>query len=175
MNKTNIIDIAHDLLSKYLNKNQIIVDATCGNGHDTFFVAPKVKCVHAFDIQASAIEHSQALNKNYQNIFYHHTSHENITKIIDHYDGILFNLGYLPKGDKEITTNHITTIQTLKNLHRNQKGFVLIVAYPGHKEGIIEQVAVQSFLDKSDIKYEVLRLPHFTKKDAPIIYFYRYI
>lgn len=174
MNKTNIIDIAHDLLSKYLNKNQIIVDATCGNGHDTFFVASKVKLVHAFDIQATAIENTKVLNKENKNIIYHHTSHEYITKRIDDYDGVIFNLGYLPKGDKQITTNHVTTIQTLKSLHKNQKGFILIVAYPGHTEGIIEQVAIQSFLDKSDIKYEVLRLPHFTKKDAPIIYFYQY-
>ncbi len=174
MNKINIIDIAHDLLSKHLNKDQIIVDATCGNGHDTFFIAPKVKVVHAFDIQISAIENTKALNKDHTNIQYHHTSHEHITKLIDNYDGVIFNLGYLPKGDKQITTNHITTIQTLKSLHKKQKGFILIVAYPGHTEGIIEQVAIQSFLDKSEIKYDVLRLPHFTKKDAPIIYFYQY-
>lgn len=174
MSKINIIDIAHLLLSKHLNKDQIIVDATCGNGHDTYFIAPKVKCVHAFDIQATAIEHTKTLNKAYENIIYHHTSHEHITTLIDHYNGVIFNLGYLPKGNKQITTNHVTTIQTLKNLHKRHQGFVLIVAYPGHTEGIIEQVAVQSFLDKSDIKYEVLRLPHFTKKDAPIIYFYQY-
>ncbi len=174
MKQINVIQIAHKLLEEKLNKNLIIVDATCGNGHDTHFLAPKVKHVHAFDIQQQAISKAKQLNKSYTNITYHHTSHENINVVIPHYDGIIFNLGYLPGGDKHITTNYISTLRTLTAIHDRHNGFVLIVAYPGHIAGFIEQVAIQSFLDKNNIAYEVLKLPHITKKEAPIIYYYTY-
>ena len=174
MKKANVIDLAHNILLKHIKPHMTIVDATCGNGHDTLFLASRVGHVHAFDIQQEALDNTRSLTKDLDNITYHHTSHEHITKLISNYDGVIFNLGYLPKGDKSITTHHTSTVNTLKSLHEKHQGFVLIVAYPGHTEGIIEQVALQSFLDKQDIKYEVIRLPHITKKDAPLIYFYTY-
>lgn len=175
MKKINVIELAHQKLKQILHKDMVVVDATCGNGNDTHFLSPLVKQVHAFDIQSEAIINSKDLNKDFSNITYYHTSHERITEFIKDYGGIIFNLGYLPKGNKLITTTHQTTITTLKRLHKAQKGFILIVAYPGHIEGFIEQVAIQSFLDKLDIIYEVIRLPHITKNEAPIIYFYQYI
>ena len=174
MKKVNIITYAHNLLLKYLNKDMIIVDATCGNGHDTLFLAKHVKHVHAIDIQLEAIHQTKALTNDFTNITFHHKSHEHLNDYIDTYDGVIFNLGYLPGSDKTITTKHTTTIQALVSIHQRHKGFVLIVAYPGHNEGFIEQVAIVSFLDKLDIKYEVIRLPHITQKEAPIIYFYKY-
>lgn len=174
MKKVNVIELAHRLLETKINENSIIVDATCGNGHDTLFLAHRARHVHAFDIQEIAIKNSIELTKDFNNITFYHTTHEHITKHIPQYDGVVFNLGYLPQGDKQITTHHMSTINTLKKLHERHEGFVLIVAYPGHIEGLIEQVAIQSFLDKTDIKYEVIRLPHITKKEAPVIYFYNY-
>ncbi|WP_025725123.1 class I SAM-dependent methyltransferase [Acholeplasma granularum] len=172
MKKTNIITIAHSLLEKLINENSVVIDATCGNGHDTLFLASKVKHVHAFDIQEIALNNTKLLTKDYNNITYHLSSFENITKVINYYDGVVFNLGYLPNGDQSITTQHEKTVQTLKQLYKNRLGFVLLVAYPGHKEGLLEQVAIQSFLDKTNIKYEVIRLPYFTKNEAPIIYYW---
>lgn len=174
MSKVNIIDLAHALLMQHITSDSIIVDATCGNGYDTLFLANQVKHVHAFDIQKTAIENSRTLTRDLKHITFYLDSHENIHKHITDYHGVIFNLGYLPGGDKSITTHHVSTINTLKNLHQLKQGFVLIVAYPGHIEGMIEQVALQSFLDKNAITYRIIRLPHITKSEAPIIYFYDY-
>lgn len=172
MKRQNVIELAHSLLQEVITPQMTIVDATCGHGYDTLFLAKHVFHVHAFDIQETAILSSKNLTKGFDNITYHHASHELITDLIDDYDGVIFNLGYLPQSDKKITTNYETTIKTLNKLHKNQKGFVLIVAYPGHIEGLKEAVAIQSFLDKLHIKYRVIRLDRITKKEAPFIFYF---
>lgn len=174
MQNVKITEVAHHILEKHINSNSIIIDATCGNGHDTLFLAQRVKLVHAFDVQEVAINHTKALTKDYNNVIYHHTSHENITELIPDYDGIIFNLGYLPGSDKKILTNYVTTIHTLDLIHDRHKGFVLIVAYPGHTEGLMESVAITSWLDKNRIKYEIIKTSQDTEKEPPFIYFWNY-
>ncbi|WP_162163903.1 tRNA (mnm(5)s(2)U34)-methyltransferase [Acholeplasma hippikon] len=174
MKRKTVTDLAHNLLLSNINKESVIVDATAGNGHDTLFLAQHVKHVHAFDIQLQAINNSKELTKDYSNITFHHTSFENITKITPYYDGVIFNLGYLPGSDKQIKTNYHTTIQTLDKLHEKKMGFIEIVAYPGHIEGFIESVAIQSWLDKNKIKYRVIKLPFDTKNEPPFIFYWNY-
>lgn len=77
-----------------------IIDATCGNGHDTLFLASRVEHVHAFDIQQEALDNTRHLTKDLDNITFHHTSHEHITKLISNYDGVIFNLGHTVFYDK---------------------------------------------------------------------------
>src|SRR5690606_6589395 len=135
MKRINVTDLYHNLLGKLMTKESIIVDATCGNGHDTLFLAKRVKHVYAFDIQQSAINHSKLLTRNYNNVTYYLKSHTLITELVETYDGVVFNLGYLPGSDKLITTHRDTTILALKKLHLKKRGFIILVAYPGHKEG----------------------------------------
>ena len=69
-----ITDIAHMLLEKHIKVGDTVIDATCGNGHDTLFLATLVGTtgiVHAYDIQALAIQNSKELTKNYNNIIFH--------------------------------------------------------------------------------------------------------
>ncbi len=174
MKKIHVTDIAHQIILNEVNKQSIIVDATCGNGHDTLFLAQHVKHVHAFDIQKAAIDQSKASTKDYPNITYHQKSHTTITKAVDDYDGVIFNLGYLPGKSHLVTTTYLTTIEALELLHKNKKGFILVVGYPGHIEGLKEVVAIQSFLDKHTIKYQVIKLPYETKNEAPFIFFWKY-
>lgn len=172
--KENIILKAHDLILENINKDSIVVDATCGNGHDTLFLAERVKLVYAFDIQEEAIHQTQNRLKDFNNVKYILDSHENILNYVTDYDGVIFNLGYLPGSDKLIKTNHKTTIKTLENLNQNKKGFILLVIYPGHLEGFIESVAITSWLDKKNIKYRVIRNPYKTEKESPYIIFWNY-
>ena len=85
-------------------------------------------------------------------------SHENINITLKDYKGkislILFNLGYLPNGNKNITTNHKTTLRAVKNSLDllNNKGIILIVFYP-HKEGILESKTIKNYLEKNNINY----------------------
>lgn len=174
MRKKTMVELSHQILLSQINKSSILVDATLGNGYDSLFLAPLVKEIHAFDIQKEAIDASKVLLKDYSNIKYYLKSHVYITDMIPDYNGVLFNLGYLPKSDKKIKTHYETTLLAIDKLNQNQKGFILVVAYPGHDEGLMEYVALQSYLDKKEISYEVHKLPHITLKDAPVIFFWKY-
>lgn len=70
-------------------------------------------------------------------------------------DGGMFNLGYLPRGDKSITTLRPTTLEAIqKALSMLKKDGVLVVAvYPGHPEGELEGRMVQSFASRLDKYY----------------------
>ena len=50
------LEMAHDFLAQVITQEDIVVDATMGNGHDTFFLAKLAKQVYAFDIQEQALE-----------------------------------------------------------------------------------------------------------------------
>ena len=50
------LEMAHDFLAEVVTKEDIVVDATMGNGHDTLFLAKLAKKVYAFDIQEQALE-----------------------------------------------------------------------------------------------------------------------
>ena len=52
-------ELAHLLLSDIIRKGDTVVDATCGNGHDTIFLAAltgEEGKVIAYDIQEAAIQ-----------------------------------------------------------------------------------------------------------------------
>ena len=53
------LEMAHDFLAEVVTKEDIVVDATMGNGHDTLFLAKLAKKVYAFDIQEQALEKTQ--------------------------------------------------------------------------------------------------------------------
>ena len=53
------LEMAHDFLAEVVTKEDIVVDATMGNGHDTLFLAKLAKKVYAFDIQEQSLEKTQ--------------------------------------------------------------------------------------------------------------------
>ena len=50
------LQMAHTFLAEVVTKEDIVVDATMGNGHDTLFLAQLARKVYAFDIQEQAVE-----------------------------------------------------------------------------------------------------------------------
>lgn len=59
MNLRGILPFAHDTLRKVVRSGDYVVDATCGNGHDTLLLAELVGVnghVLGFDIQQLAID-----------------------------------------------------------------------------------------------------------------------
>ena len=54
------LEMAHDFLTQVIIKDDIVVDATMGNGHDTLFLAKLAKQVYAFDIQEQALEKNKS-------------------------------------------------------------------------------------------------------------------
>ena len=163
----NTTAIARAICQNYINEFRnccseeaaplIAVDATCGNGNDTLWLAESCDRVYGFDIQQSAISQTAALLEAHgladkARLFC--DSHANMAKdISEEIAVIVFNLGYLPSGDKNITTDAETTLSALASslslLRVN--GLLCVTMYPGHPAGKAEREAVLAWaalLDK---------------------------
>ncbi len=131
--------VSHGIIEKYVGNKIIAVDGTLGNGFDCDFLSDHFKKVYAFDIQSIAIENYRAKNKS--NVELIQDSHESLKEYIrENIDVAIYNLGFLPGGDKSITTNYSSTIKSIEAaLHLlNSGGFVIIAVYIGHEAGAIE-------------------------------------
>ena len=87
-------------------------------------------------------------------------------------DFIIYNLGYLPKGNKNIKTNKNTTSVSLKKSLDllNDNGIILITCYIGHEGGIEEKDAVEELLKGLDQKkYNVIKYDFINQKNFPPI------
>ena len=148
------------ICQRFIKKGDITVDATCGNGNDTLMLSLLSKKVYAFDIQKKAIEKTNDLLKrnNINNVTLINDSNELIDKYLNDFKGkislVIYNLGYLPNGNKNITTNRKSTLTSIKKAFNmlNSKGIILVVFYP-HEEGKKEKEVVLDYLNKNDIKY----------------------
>ena len=145
-----------------VREKDIVIDATVGNGNDTLFLASLVKKgqVIGYDIQKEAIDKTKKLVKDFNNVVLLNESHENIYKLDlkNKVSLILFNLGYLPGGDKSITTTSSSTLKAIKGSLKllNNKGKILVVFYP-HKEGKKEEKKVLNYLKEHDFDYDIKR------------------
>ena len=143
------------LISKAkINKGDTVVDATMGNGNDTAFLCGIVGedgKVYAFDIQEQALVKTKERlsDMNFQNrVELIHDGHENIDEYVqERVRLIIYNLGYLPKGDHSITTNSETTIESIKKglMLLEDAGLIVLVVYPGHESGMKEKIALEEF------------------------------
>ena len=144
------LEMAHDFLAQVITQEDIVVDATMGNGHDTLFLAKLAKQVYAFDIQEQALEKtSQRLQEagltNAELIL---QGHETVDQFVREVKAAIFNLGYLPSADKSIITQPQTTIEALDKLCQMliKGGRIAIMIYYGHEGGDIERDAVMDFV-----------------------------
>ena len=146
------LEMAHDFLAQVITQEDIVVDATMGNGHDTLFLAKLAKQVYAFDIQEQALEKtSQRLQEagltNAELIL---QGHETVDQFVTEVKAAIFNLGYLPSADKSIITQPQTTIEALDKLCQLlvKGGRIAIMIYYGHEGGDIERDAVLDFVSQ---------------------------
>ncbi|MCO5388470.1 class I SAM-dependent methyltransferase [Desulfosporosinus sp.] len=150
----NAIEIANGICKSKLGNGDIAVDCTMGNGNDTAFlcslVGEKGK-VYAFDIQEEAVI---STGKRLQELKLLERAeiildgHENIDKYVkEDVQLVIFNLGYLPKGNHDITTKKETTIEAVQKCLGLLKpnGIILLIVYSGHENGKMEKRALDSF------------------------------
>lgn len=169
----SILEFAHTLLRNILDRFDNCVDMTVGNGNDTLFLASICNHVYGFDIQKQALDITNEKLKcnHFNNVSLYEDSHENINQYdLKNVKGIIFNLGYLPKGNKNITTKVSSTLIALnKSLSLLKKGGIcILVIYPGHQEGLKESVEILRFTASlSQKEYQVLRYEFFNQKNNP--------
>ena len=163
MKKNFILDYAHLLLKQYISLDDVVVDATMGNGYDTLFLSRICKKVYAFDIQEKAVIETKKklFEHQIENVELVLDTHEHINQYVTHYKAIIFNLGYLPHGDKSITTRTESTIPAITTTlpHLLLDGFMQLVVYTGHAEGKNESKSLEAFLSGLDSeKYKVIKV-----------------
>lgn len=161
--RKTILNYVHNLIDSYIKENDIVIDATIGNGNDTLYLSKVVENgkVFGFDIQEDAIKNTKDLldKNNCHNYELFLSSHNKMSSVLSDYLGkvslVLFNLGYLPNGDKTITTNYETTIEAIEESFKliHKMGMILVVIYPGHESGKIESEKIHEYLDKNNINY----------------------
>lgn len=115
----NILPFAHCLLRKALPEGGNALDGTAGNGHDTLFLAQTAGIrgkVWAFDIQPQALSRTRCRLKEarYENVQLILDGHENLKQYVSEpLNAAIFNFGWLPGGDKSLTTHTETSIPAL--------------------------------------------------------------
>ncbi|MHC1695349.1 MAG: class I SAM-dependent methyltransferase [Eubacteriales bacterium] len=175
---TNLLETAKSLLLPALRPDGVYVDFTMGNGHDTVFLSKTAPQGHiyAFDIQPAALESTSARLRSEgcpDNVTLICDSHAKVGDYIkEPLDGGLFNLGWLPGGDRGITTLRSSTFPALSaGLGLLKRGGVIVVSvYPGHEEGTLEGEELIEFAKSLDgTKYDALLHKIMNIKDCPFI------
>jgi tRNA1(Val) A37 N6-methylase TrmN6 len=172
-----ITELAHLYLRLNVSEGDRVVDATAGNGLDTFFLASLVGTqghVYAFDIQSEAL----AITKNKlsesglcDRVSLICDGHEKLDLYVkEPVAAIIYNLGFLPGGDRDKTTKAETTLSSLGkalSLLKN-RGLAVLVLYPGHREGKTEKDLLLKYCRKlSPRAYNVLNLTLINQPNEP--------
>jgi SAM-dependent methyltransferase len=145
------LSLSKEYWLSHLAPDDFAIDATCGNGHDTLFLSQRLPqgTVFALDIQERALSNTKKLLSTVKNVQYFCQSHDqlDLLPIPRPPHLIVYNLGYLPGGDKSITTRVESTLKSIRQslllLHPN--GALSITCYPGHDEGLREETEIFAF------------------------------
>jgi len=165
----SLVQEVHRRLADVIEAGDLCLDATAGNGLDTLFLAQLVEesgTVHAMDVQEDALRITAgllALNEVQQRVTTHLSCHSKIETVLPpsakgRIRAVTFNLGYLPKGDKSITTSEETTLTALCIAHEwlVRRGVLSILCYRGHPGGKSEEEGVRKLIQERGWKNETM-------------------
>lgn len=184
MQLDRVLPFSHELMKKAVSPGDIAIDATCGNGHDTLYLANLVQPsghVYGFDIQKEAIDATTAKLEEASvdgQVTLHEASHANALQYIPEEDhrrvrGAIFNLGFLPGSDKTVVTTPDQTITAIDNILAvmEKGGIVVLVIYHGHEGGREEKEHVLEYASYLDQRFvHVLRYQFINQKNnAPFV------
>ena len=159
--------IAAGALEQVIQPGDRVIDATLGNGHDTRFLAELVGergHVVGFDIQPEAVERTRAALEEaglLPRCELHAAGHERMAEFVhEPVRAVCFNLGWLPGGDKSVTTHWETTKAALESALSLllPGGICTVCAYPGHAAGDEERHALIAWL--SELRPQALNVLH---------------
>lgn len=175
----NVLEVARRLISERIHEGETVIDGTMGNGNDTLFLAKLVGesgHVIAYDIQPLAMEKTRERLEREGvagRVEMRLASHDEIAQLDVSAGAIMFNLGYLPGGDKEISTQAASTIRAIESGLRVLRpgGIMTVMIYWGHAAGEIEKEAVESYCHTiSQLEYLVLKYQYVNQQNqAPFL------
>lgn len=175
-----LTDCAHKAWSPYLRPGDWALDATAGTGRDTARMARAVLPngrVFAMDIQDIALRQtSQRLAREalLANVSLLRGDHAELRSLLPcgvrgRLSLVVFNLGYLPKGDHSLTTTTATTLPALHEalLLLRPGGALSVMAYRGHPEGLREFSAVQAFFQNLPAPHQLVERQESGSSERP--------
>jgi predicted methyltransferase len=148
------VALSHFFLRERVREGDKVVDATCGNGHDTLLLAQLVGPagrVWAFDIQADALSATRRLLHEAGCLAQTElvaAGHERLGEFVAApVRAVVFNLGYLPGGDKSCVTRPESTAAAMQQGSDLliPGGIMTIAVYTGHPGGAEEGAAVEAW------------------------------
>ena len=179
MKNYQITEWCHHFIKEHVKEGDVCIDATAGNGNDTELlcnlVGPTGR-VYAFDIQEQAIEKTRerlqksALLNWAELIRESHVYMRNYVK--DEVSCIVFNFGYLPGGDHNLSTQKETSIHAIREgLQLLKKGGIMsLCIYSGGDSGFEERDAILEELKQLDTKrYLVILSSYYNRPNHPPI------
>lgn len=152
---------SHEIAIKAVKPGDTVIDATCGNGGDTLFLARltgDAGKVYSFDIQQEALNRTldklkkEGMNNRVELI---HDSHERMDVYVkEKVRCVMFNLGYLPRGDHSIGTKGESTIKAIEKAMEliMVNGIITVVVYYGGDSGFDEKEQVLEYIKNIDCK-----------------------
>jgi 16S rRNA C1402 N4-methylase RsmH len=174
---------AQNMVSQFVKPGDIAIDATAGNGFDTLFLTEAVGesgTVYAVDIQPQAIEvvrqklRDANRESRCQLMVASHAQIASIVPIEFHgrVAAAMFNLGYLPFGDKSITTRASSTIAALDQVLMLLKpnGLLCVLAYLGHDGGTEEANEVSEWILRNRDVLSVEKFQDANNQRSPILW-----
>ena len=158
--------LAREVILQAVLPGDTAVDATMGNGHDTLMLCEAVGPagrVYAFDVQAQAVAETEKRLREQDmagRAVLIRAGHEHMAEYVkEPVKAVMFNLGWLPGGDHEVTTRWETTRRAVESALDllMPMGVLVICAYPGHAEGEREKRELTAMLaGLSNRQYNVL-------------------
>ena len=149
------VELARRLVASRLQRGDVALDATVGNGHDALWLARLVGAeglVIGCDLQAAAVEATRihlATASVTCRTRLAQMDHTQLTEMVQESEkpqvrAVMFNLGYLPGSDKTITTKPASTLSALESITTwlPSGAIITVVAYPGHAGGTAERDTV---------------------------------
>lgn len=170
-------DTARAAVADVLRPGDIAVDATCGNGQDTVFLAQTVGetgKVYAFDVQPRAVETARARTAGL-GVDYFLTGHENFMNTplacaAGRVKAVMYNLGYLPGAPHTLTTCAETTLASLRQaLTLLAPGGIITLCVYAHAAGRAEGAALDAFCQELTGPYNAYRLRRLNRAGAPYL------
>jgi SAM-dependent methyltransferase len=149
------VPLSHLFIRRFVVRGDHVIDATCGNGHDTLLLAKLTGSsgrVWAFDIQRKAVEATASRLADaggFDSVVLFHAGHETMAELCaGPVKAVVFNLGYLPGGEHTVATRPESTLAALEQSLEilEPGGVVIITLYPGHEGGQQERTALETRL-----------------------------
>lgn len=180
MKRYQITQWCQRMMEDHIEKGDLCIDATAGNGNDTLFLCEMVGRsgkVLAFDIQEEALLTTEKklkesnFSERVQLILDSHTNMEKYATP-ESASCIVFNFGYLPGGNHNLATKADTSIAAIREGLKLLKkgGMMSLCIYSGGDSGFEERDAILKELKELDSKqYLVIVSNYYNRPNNPPI------